>query len=277
MAQVEEKEDDNVDVSIITTAVEEDDEHHFDKKIVEEIENTETPPDFADENWSDYVMRQFYDSELENQSPKWIGLVRVAEKLVGPIMSRKVIGFTEPGTHNRHTTMVQVRIAIKVRNETHPLFGDVIEEDGLAEVNHQNTPHPFSLHPGASGSTKAESQALRKILRLRNVVAFEEKAPEDGIGLEEMFLPDEPISLEQINVIDLMCSRTNISVIDFINCGEHKYAFIEQIPSSKAQGMLKYLCEIQSGRQTSPVKKPYDSAWREKNARRMNGESPTEG
>jgi len=254
-----------------------DDEHIFDQKIIDEVNSIDTPPLWASENWHEYVMRQFTDDELDGGKPIRDGLVRVSEKLIGPMVSRKVVNFSAPSDSNRGTSTVHMRLKFLVTNEAHPLYNEYLTEDGIAEVNSRNTPAPFHMHPSASASSKAEAQALRKVLRLRKMVAADEVTPDDMVLDGDVYMPEVPIVEEQITVIDLLCKRTNNSVLDFINSGQSKYVFVEQIPSSKAQTMIKFLNEIQSGKKESPIKKAYDPAWREKNYKRANrDESPTE-
>lgn len=252
-----------------------DDEEVFDSKLVEEVEQTETPPDFLSEQWHDYVMRQFMNDELDNGKPIRDGLVRVTEKLIGPIVDRQIVSFIAPHKDNYGTATVHIRLHIALTNESHPAWGivDSIREDGIAEVNSRNTPSPFSLHQAASAASKAEAQACRKLLRLRKMIAADEATPEDMAMDADVYVPESPITDEQKTVIDILCKRINISVLDFISVGEIKYMFIEQVPSHKAQSMIKFLSEIQSAKKESPVKKVYDPAWREKNHKRTNNES----
>jgi len=249
----------------------------FDPKIVAEVEATETPPAFNSEEWHEYVMRQFMENELDNGNPIRDGLVRVAEKLIGPIAKREVLNFQAGNDDGRFHSTVHIRLTLALKNESHPLYGSYPEliEDGIAETNHRNSQGPYHLHPSATSASKAEAQALRKALRLRRTIAADEATPEDLIE-EETFIPEKNIVPEQITVIDVLCKRLNISVLDFISSGEVKYAHIEQITNTKAQKMIKFLNDIQSGKQQSPVNRTYDPAWRDKNAKRSINESSTE-
>jgi hypothetical protein len=250
----------------------------FDPKIVAEVEATETPPDINSEAWHDYVMRQFMNEELEKGNPVRDGLVRVTEKLIGPIIKREIVSYSPATAENRGSATVHIRITI-VPLDTHVLSGYIsrhgmlLTEDGIAECNSRNTPAPFHLHQAATASSKAEAQALRKALRLRRTVSADEITPDDMAFEGDVYIPDSPIVGEQITVIDLLCKRINISVLEFINTGSIKYAFIEQIPQSKAQSMTKYLGEILSANKLSPVKTPYDPHWRTVNQKKANNES----
>ena len=259
--------------SLDLNSLKEDEDTIFDKNVIAEVEATETPPHPFSEEWHDYVIRQFRDDELQGGHPIRDGLERVAQKLIGPIVSKQITGNIGPNKDNYGTATVSVSLKFIVKNEQHPLIDDYLIQDGIADVNSRNTPHPFNLHASSTAASKAESQALRKALGLRKLVAAEELAPDDA-AIEDVFLPDSVISNEQINIIDLLCRRTNLSVLEFINIGEIKYAFVKQIPSSKAQNMIKLLNEIQSGKKTVTIK-PYDPAWRVKEEQRINNESQT--
>ena len=250
----------------------EEDDVLFDQKIVDEVESAETPPAFQSEEWSDYVIRQFRDDELKDGHPSRDGLIRVTENVIGPIVERLIVSFSGPTKDNLGTATVHSRIKIEIRNSTHPLDGVLITEDGIAEVNAANTGEPFILHPSATASSKAESQILRKVLRLRNTVAADEIASDEGTGIN-IFMPESVIAQEEITVIDIACKRVNMSVLDYIACGDVQYLYVEQIPSSKAKSMIKFLNGIQSQKVKKPIEKIYDPTWREKNEKLRMGVS----
>lgn len=248
----------------------------FDKSIVDEVENNVTPPNMLSYEWANYVVEHLLeDEELENGNPIRDGLLRVAENVVGPLVDRQIVNFNPAHKENFGTATVHVRLTLAVTNEAHPAYGIVktISEDGIADVNSMNTPQPFSKHQSGSASTKAEAQALRKILKLRKAVTADEVTPDDMPFDVDVYLPETPASPEQITLIDIMCRRTNMSVLDFINSGEIKYVAIQQVPSYKAQSMIKFLGDIQSEKRERPTKKPYDPRWREQDAKRSTNES----
>lgn len=242
-------------------------EEMFDKKLISEI-TEKLPPAFNSLEWSDYVMSKFEDDELEDGRPIASGLIRVVQDLIGPIIDRKIISFTPANSDNYHNATVHVRVKVLMNNESHPLYKivDYIEQDGIAEVNLRNTPAPFHLHPAASAFTKAEAQAIRKMLCLKNVVAADEVTPEDLVLESEAFIPKQPITPEQINVIDRLCVKLDINVMDLINSGKNKYNIIESVEYSVAHNMIKFLSEIQTGQKQSPVTTKYVQGWRKKDA-----------
>ena len=60
-----------------------------DKETLEKEEETKeteqdmTMPAYGSEDWHDYVMSKFHDSEMYNGNPLTVGLRRVAEQLLG--------------------------------------------------------------------------------------------------------------------------------------------------------------------------------------------------
>ena len=64
----------------------------FDKEALEKEEDTKeteqdmTMPAYGSEDWHDYVMSKFHDSEMYNGNPLTVGLRRVAEQLLGDIL-----------------------------------------------------------------------------------------------------------------------------------------------------------------------------------------------
>lgn len=262
-----------VDASVFETLTEETDANGvFADSAVEEIENTETPPAWYSEEWNDYVMRQFSNDELENGNPVRDGLQRVAERLIGPIANREIISFVAASKENYGEATVHIRLTFVVQNETHALYGQRVTEDGIANVSSTNTPAPFNFHQPGSAASKAEAQALRKALRLRRIISADEVTPEDALGYNA-FVPDVAITQEHINILDLLCRKLNINLLEFINVGEAKYVYVEQVPGGVAQRMIQFLGEVQSGHKTSPCKNAYDPGWREKNEKKRNPQS----
>jgi len=222
-------------------------------------------PAFNSENWSEWVLSQFADDELENGAPTCDGLRRVAEDVLGPIAKVEVIKNDTPAVSNKGNATVVVGITIEpVLLEGHPRQGKSIYVEDLADANKLNTPEEIFKHPSATAGTRAESRAYRKMLRLRKVLTAEELA--SNTHTEEDWAPSTPITDQQITVIDMLCQRTNIDVVDFINCGDAKYVCIEQVSEQSAQKMLQYLNRIQRKDAERPDGvETYDENWKVKN------------
>ena len=223
-------------------------------------------PQFNSENWSEWVLSQFADDELENGAPTCDGLRRVAEDVLGPIEKVEIIKNDTPNVNNKGNATVVVGVTINpVHLEGHPRYGYGIYVEDLADANRLNTPEEIFKHPSATAGTRAESRVYRKMLRLRKVLAAEELASNEST-LDEDWSPSTPITDQQITVIDMLCKRTNMSLLDFINCGDSKYVCIEQVSEQSAQKMLQYLNRIQRKDAARPDDiASYDENWKVKN------------
>ena len=223
-------------------------------------------PAFNTEKWSEWVISQFTDDELENGAPTCDGLRRVAEDVLGPIEKVEVIKNDTPAINNKGNATVVVGVTISpVWLEGHPRYGKYIYVEDLADANRLNTPEEIFKHPSATAGTRAESRAYRKMLRLRKILTAEELASNEA-NLEEDWSPSTPITDQQITVIDMLCGRTNMNVLDFINCGDSKYVCVEQVSEQSAQKMLQYLNRIQRKDAPRPDDMgDYDENWRIKN------------
>jgi len=222
-------------------------------------------PAFNSESWSEWVMSQFADDELENGAPTCDGLRRVAEDVLGPIEKVEIIKNDTPNVNNKGNATVVVGVTIShVLLEGHPRHGSYIYVEDLADANRLNTPEEIFKHPSATAGTRAESRVYRKMLRLRKVLTAEELA--SNTHTEEDWAPSTPITEQQITVIDMLCQRTNMDVADFINCGDSKYVCIEQVSEQSAQKMLQYLNRIQRKDAERPDGvETYDENWKVKN------------
>jgi hypothetical protein len=223
-------------------------------------------PAFNSEKWSEWVISQFSDDELESGAPTCDGLRRVAEDILGPIEKVEVIKNDTPNSNNKGNATVVVGVTIDpVQLEGHPRYGCSIYVEDLADANRLNTPEEIFKHPSATAGTRAESRVYRKMLRLRKVLAAEELASNER-AIEEDWAPSSPITDQQITVIDMLCQRTNINVMDFINCGDSQYVCVEQITDTCAQKMLQHLNRIQRKDASKPEGVGnYDENWKVKN------------
>jgi len=265
-------------VELLLKAKEEDDEEilSFDSEEEDILSAVDTEalsaesaliqPAFNSENWSEWVISQFADDELENGAPTCDGLRRVAEDVLGPIAKVEVIKNDTPTVTNKGNATVVVGITIEpVLLEGHPRYGKSIYVEDLADANKLNTPEEIFKHPSATAGTRAESRAYRKMLRLRKVLTAEELASNES-NLDEEWSPSTPITDQQITVIDMLCKRTNINPLDFINCGDSKYVCVEQVSEQSAQKMLQYLNRIQRKDAERPDDVgEYDENWKVKN------------
>lgn len=247
----------------------------FDKETLEkEEENKETEqdmtmPEYGSEDWHDYVMSKFHDSEMYNGNPLTVGLRRVAEQLLGDILVSRpttIIASDDPDGPGRATVGFEVVIDWMNSGQLRT-YGDV------ADCWHGNSDDLFCAHPAATASTKAEGRCLRKALKIRCVAAEEIPRNKDVVAIVRQSIAskpttgqwseEDPISVPQINFIDGKCRQLDISVVDFINSGEKTYKSIEDISKKTASKMLGMLNEYQNKSKPTPAKiVGYNSNWR---------------
>ena len=128
--------------------------------------------------WQDYVMAQFQEDELVDGCPKCNGMRRVAQLVLGDIVSSKPSQVFVVG-HEPRTVTVAYEIVFDWKLNTVVDYGNLMQMSsdfrtfgGLADCTEEKT--VYGRHPAATAESKAEARALRKALAL-NVVTAEEK------------------------------------------------------------------------------------------------------
>jgi len=211
-----------------------------------ESEAKESLPAYGSELWHEFVMRQFRDDELMDGAPTCDGCRRVIEVVLGPIISSELTHVTPPSVHNNGTATAGVQLRVLIQNPDHPLCNQVVQCAEVADVNKDNCDHPYHKYPSATAASRAEGRALRKLLRLRNIVTAEEVSEKAEVTDSDCeWQVDEPISDAQINVIDMMCKRLDMGVMEFINSGKRTYTEVETVTKTVAQRMIQELNKVQ--------------------------------
>lgn len=198
-------------------------------------------PDVNSPEWNDYAMGFFQQNELIDGNPLVAGLRRVAEMLIGEIVSSKPISVVHNENSSpigRATVVYEVQFMCRRDNgETYiKTYADA------AEVWEGNTDDLFAVHAAATASTRAEGRALRKALKLR-VVAAEELCKKDVSKFlgEQSGQNEDRINSDQINFIDNRCRKLDVSVMSFVNSGEKEYKSIYEVKRETAAKMIKEL------------------------------------
>ena len=220
-------------------------------------------PDMLSPEWNDYVMQFFTPKELIDGNPLTAGLRRVAEMLIGEIISSKPtnVDRIETGDPIGKTTVTyEVQFLVKKGDKEYiKTYADV------SDVWAGNTDDLFAVHAPATASTKAEGRALRKALKLR-VVAAEELCKKDVsqyLG-QQSGQHDERIKPEQIKYIDINCKKLDLDVLKFINSGEKVYNSIYEVRRDVAAKMIDLINKIKRGdHEVNENIKGYNKDWNE--------------
>ena len=121
-------------------------------------------PSIVSPEWNDYVMSLFENNELIEGRPVAAGLRRVAEMVIGNIISSGPIQVFPPSDDKG---IGRATVVWRVEFSNGASFSDV------ADCWEGNTDDTFCVYAVATAATRAEGRALRKALRLRTVAAEE--------------------------------------------------------------------------------------------------------
>jgi hypothetical protein len=220
-------------------------------------------PDMLSPEWNDYVLQFFTDKELIDGNPLTAGLRRVAEMLIGEIISSKPVDVQRIETGDpigKTTVTYEVQFLVKNGDREYvKTYADV------SDVWAGNTDDLFAVHAPATASTKAEGRALRKALKLR-VVAAEELCKKDVSQYlsQQSSQLEERIKPEQVKYVDINCKKLDIDVIKFINSGEKVYNSVYEVKRDTAAKMIEMINKIKRGDQKlNEDIKGYKQDWNE--------------
>lgn len=228
-------------------------------------------PEYGSKEWSDYVMSMFEPSDLIDGNPNCAGLRRMAEKLLGDIISSgpsQIFPATDNNGPGRATVVFEV---IFNWHNT----GEIRTFREVADCWHGNTDDLFCAHPVATASTRAEGRALRKALKVKCLAAEELTRNKDVAAVVRQAINhDKPITGEisdkdkissaQINFVDTLCKKLDIDAMKHLNSGHLKYNNIQEITKKNAIDLLALLNKYQNGEAVCPPEiKGYNSNWRD--------------
>lgn len=195
-------------------------------------------PGYLSPEWDAYVMGHFAPYELVDGYPNTAGLRRVAELLLGSIVSSgpTQVWPVQGNGAGRATVVYSVTFKWVMDGNEERTYSEV------ADVWHANTDLLFAAFAVATASTRAEGRALRKALKLRKCSAEELTKQDVSKILAESLV--EKISGEQISFIDVKCKKLDINVLSFINSGEGHYRSIYDVTRDTAGKMVQELTRL---------------------------------
>lgn len=228
----------------------------FDKLTDVEKKATYLSPD-----WDNFVMSQFADDELVDGHPKVHGLRRVAELLLGDIVSSSPIDVHPVAPRDEtHRSTVGYSITFNWFDNSERTYADV------ADVHSGNQDPDFLIYSVATAATRAEGRALRKALKLKKC-AFEEIGPtKDEVKSKPQKVSDkpDPISSSQIRFLDKRCKDLDVDVLKFINKGQEQFDVIEDMTKVQAKELIDFLAQVTAEKETLDKSvKGYNPSWRD--------------
>jgi hypothetical protein len=227
------------------------------KKIVEELQAVEEKINSNSPEWNEHVLSHFQQDELVDGNPTVDGLRRVAELLIGPITSGKANVVQSPNPDNDGRCVVSYTVIVKSLNGSDLIF----EQTSIADCFAGNCDPRFAVFASAVAETRAEGRALRKLLRLRKIIAAEEA----GLVPAEENGSNGKITATQMSFIETLCNRNDINVPVYL--GDSKsFSFsgrLEEVPYRSAVAIIAHLSELQRNNASiNPKYKGYNPNWR---------------
>lgn len=210
----------------------------------------------TDLEWTDYVLGKLDESEMVEGCPKTDGLRRLVELFIGEIIEVRTECIQPAMIENGNRATVVTKITIDKA-------GKLVSYQCVADSCSRNTDPPYNQYPPQVAETRALGRCYRLALRLKGVVAVEEKS-DNAENVPDDIDDNLKISESQIIGINNLCKNLNINVANFINAGQIKYTYINDIPLSKGTKILKTLNEYRVGTRNVPESiQGYQSNWRD--------------
>lgn len=220
---------------------------------VENIDNEEAVfvPSPQDEGWTEYVLNTILrEDEKYEGNPTVDGLRRAVECLYGEIIIYETEVVKAPSMSDPSSTVI---VRIELGEE-----GNYKRVEACADANIENTNSPYNKYLVAMAETRAEARALRKMLRLKQVVAAEELSNFE----EDENLKNQLASDTQIKALDVMCSkeRADINIIKLVNKIFPKCDNINMLSKEEMLELLKIVSDYQSNEAPKGFS-GYDKLW----------------
>jgi len=186
---------------------------------VKDVVMDESAPSITSPEWNDYVLSLFDTSELFDGRPTCAGLRRVAELVLGQIVSSRPTQVFPPANGDE---IGRATVIWEVVFRDGSIFSDV------ADCWEGNTDDTFCVFNTATAATRAEGRALRKALRIKTVAA-EEMTSKNTASIVKSISQTKRVETEgeyddsyrmsdaQANFIDAKCNQLNLNVAEFFN------------------------------------------------------------
>lgn len=221
----------------------------------------------TDIEWNDYVMGHFSEKELFDGRPLCAGLRRVAELLLGKIVSSKPTQVFPPS--NTGEEIGRATVVWEVVFEDMSVFSDV------ADAWEGNTDDTFCVFNTATAATRAEGRALRKALRLKTVAAEEMTTKDTAKVVKSMskagvvqkagaeYNSADRVTPNQLGFINTLAERNNIDPSKMFKEVFNVAGSPTKITKAQAHLAIEKLNEYQQNKGDIPSSiLGYDSNWR---------------
>jgi len=243
LQNVDEEDDVGVEVNLDAKDIVDD----FGEPLAVEPTDIPTP---NDPGWTQYVLGNLLEDEVDGKNPRVEGLRRIAGELVGELVEEGCDLVAAPTEANRFRACAKAW-GIFVTSE-----GITKRFEALADANCDNCFEDFATYLVAMADTRAKGRMFRNALCLRRVVAAEEVSKTVATAAD--IQSGGSVHTGQISMIRVMAGRMGISISKLLdNMGiEHKTneqsgeVNLKSISYEEAMSVTKKLNEL---RQSSDI------------------------
>lgn len=226
LTEAEEDEDDvGVEVGPDTKEDQDQDENQDETCDVEEVD----PPTPNDPEWTQFVLGQFMDDEVDGKNPRVEGLRRVAGLLVGELIEEGCDLVAVPTEDNRFRACVKAWGVFLTADGRQKRF------EALADAHSENCLEDYATYLVAMADTRAKGRMFRNALHLRKVVAAEEISK--TVGAASDIQKGGAIHTSQISMIRLMSDRHKFPIAEVLDDLCIKYEINEQTGDVNLQSL----------------------------------------
>lgn len=157
-----------------------------------------------DPGWTQYIIGQFQEDEMENKNPRVEALRRVAEKFIGEIIEEGCDLISSPNSDNDFRACAKAWVRF---NDN----GVIKQYEALADACKENCSGQYSLYLCAMADTRAKGRCFRNALRLKKVVAAEEIDP-SAVPISSEYEDNNPADGNQLVAIRVVAERHQIDL-----------------------------------------------------------------
>lgn len=179
-------------------------------ETTESINETEelVMPTTSDPEWTQFVLGQFLEDEMDGKNPRVEGLRRVAGELVGELIEEGCDLIAAPTEENRFRACAKAWGVFLTPNGMQKRF------EALADAHSENCFEDYATYLVAMADTRAKGRMYRNALCLRRVVAAEEVSKTMSTAVDTQ--KGGAIHTSQISMIRMIADRHHFNISEVL-------------------------------------------------------------
>ncbi len=207
-----------------------------------DMEENDNPMEYKNPWTKEAMLALLRPDEMWNGKPRAVGLRRISQIILGPIVATEV-----------QIPKCEMNHAVVIYSVTYATPRGLVKSTDAAESTEMNTSDFFMAFPVASTTTKASGRAFKSAIGL-DVMTAEEMAPENKDPEAEVIRNNRtekttaeavvdagPISEQQKKAITKLCKANGLDLNKFINMGKARHNSLDDVKKQAAIGMMELL------------------------------------